>query len=98
MPSRVKCADMSNYRPISNLHFLSKLVKKIVARRIEYHKRINNLQGRYQSAYRKDHSTETALMKVHSDISDSLDDRSMAALELLDLSAAFAVINQTFGV
>ena len=52
----------------------------------------------YQSAYSPDHSTETALIKIHSDISDSLDEGSMAALVLLDLCAAFHVKDQTFGV
>ena len=81
--------DLSSYRPISNLPFLSKRIEKLVARRIEH------LHDRCQSAYRKDHSTETALIKVLSDISDTLDHESMAEL---DLSAEFDVIDQTFGV
>jgi len=47
----------------------------------------------YQSAYCRGHSTETALLKVHSDIAESLDEGSMTALIMLDLSAAFDVID-----
>ena len=73
-------------------------MQKVVARSIEHHIRINDLHVRYQSAYSKAHSTETALIKVHSDTSDNLDEGSMAALVLLDLSAAFDVIDHTFSL
>ena len=46
-----------------------------------------------QSAYRKFHSTETALLGVHNDISVSLDKGHVTALTLPDLSAAFDTID-----
>jgi len=46
-----------------------------------------------QSAYRTHHCTETALIKVHSDICAALDEGSMAVLIMLDLSAAFDTID-----
>ena len=49
----------------------------------------------YQSAYRKFHSTETALLKIHNDILSSMDDGRVTALTLLDLSAAFETIDHT---
>ena len=58
-----------------------------------YDIRIDDLYDRYQSAYRKCHSTERALTKVQDDIYDSLFEGSMTALVLLDLSAAFDVID-----
>jgi len=48
---------------------------------------------RAQSAYRRGHSTETARLKVHSDIAEALDEGSMTALIMLDLSTAFDVID-----
>ena len=84
---------MKNYRPVSNLPFISKLVEKVVARRIEEHLEHNDLNDSYQSAYRRDHSTETVLLKVHSDVAGALDERSMTVLIILDLSAAFDVID-----
>ena len=44
--------------------------------------------------HRTGHSTETALLKVHRDIAEALDTKCMAALVLLDLSAAFDVVDQ----
>ena len=90
--------DMSSYRPIFNLPFLSKLIQKVLARRIEHHIRNNGLYDRYQSAFHKDHSTETSLTEVHSDISDSLDEGFVAALVLLHLSAVFDVMDHSFGM
>ena len=49
----------------------------------------NSFEEELQSAYRAKHSTETALMKVHNDITRGLDDGKAAMLVLLDLSAAF---------
>ena len=53
----------------------------------------NNLYPSVQSAYRERHSTETALLKVQSDILTALDSGSGAVLLMLDLSAAFETID-----
>ena len=82
-----------NYRPVSNLSFLSKLIEKIVCRRIETHLEINSLLPPMQSAYRKNHSTETALLKIQNDLLLNMDKGKMSALILLDLSSAFDTIN-----
>jgi len=85
--------EMKNYRPISNLPSISKLIEKVEATRIEEHVEHNDFNEIYQSTYRRGHSTETALLKVHSDIAEALDERSMTALIMLYLSAAFDVID-----
>ena len=84
---------MKNYCPVSNLPFLSKILEKAIASRLEQHLSVNNLHDNLQSAYRACHSTETALLKVQNDIVTALDNKCMAALVLLDLSAAFDVID-----
>jgi len=61
-------ADMSNYRPVSNLGFMSKVVEHAVAIRLNDYLIGNNLLPRHQSAYRKKHSTETAMLRVWSDV------------------------------
>ena len=66
--------DMKNYRPVSNLNFISKLLEKIIAKRIRSHVESNDLLNFYQSADRPMHSTETALLKVHNDLLRNLDD------------------------
>ena len=57
--------DMKNYRPISKLPFISKLFEYVVTRRMEEH---NALNGSYQSAYRRNHSTQIVLLNIQNDI------------------------------
>ena len=64
----------SNYRPVSNLPQLSKTLEKVVANQLMYH--ANNMSDMYQSAYRKHHSTETALLCVTNDIKLTMDSNS----------------------
>nr|XP_002739487.1 PREDICTED: RNA-directed DNA polymerase from mobile element jockey-like [Saccoglossus kowalevskii] len=85
---------LNNYRPISNLPFLSKVLEKVVARRLNDYLAKNSLLEPLQSAYRKFHSTETALIKVHNDISMCIDAGQYVILVLLDLSAAFDTIDR----
>ena len=59
---------LKNYRPISNLPFVSKVLEKLAESRLEDHFILNNLYEPLQSAYRAFHSTETALLRVHHDI------------------------------
>ena len=81
-----------NYRPVSNLAFVSKIIEKIVAARLRKHLQENNLNESFQSAYKKDHSTETALLRVHNDIMRAIDSGHGIFLILIDLSAAFDTI------
>ena len=74
---------------MSNLAFVSKLIEKAVAAQLNNHLLENNLMEEFQSAYRKGHSTETALLRVQSDILHAIDQGKAAYLILLDLSAAF---------
>ena len=82
---------------MSNLSFLSKILEKVVASGLNSHINISHigLPNHYQSAYKKLHSTETALLKIHNDILSSMDDGKVTALTLLDLSAAFDTIDHT---
>ena len=83
---------LKNYRPVSDLPFVSKVLEKVVSSRIEEHLISNNLHEQHQSAYRTFHSTETALLKVQNDILQSLDKNNVTVLVMLDLSAAFDTI------
>jgi len=60
-------SDMSSYEPVSNLSFMSKVVERAVTAQLNDYLLTNNLMPRYQSAYRKKHPTETALLRVWSD-------------------------------
>ena len=84
---------LKNYRPVSNLSFLSKLIERIVCVQLVNHLDKNGLYEVFQSAYRQLHSRETALLRVQNDILQAVDSRGGAILVLLDLSAAFDTIN-----
>ena len=72
-----------NYRPVSNLAFISKLIKKAVASQLIEHLKLNNLYDKFQSAYRMFYNTETALLRVKSDILNTMDNRNIVLLLLL---------------
>jgi len=57
-------SQMKNYRPVSNLSFLSKLLERVVQRRLQEFLDSNNLMPETQSAYRQYHNTEMAVTKV----------------------------------
>ena len=84
---------LKNYRPVSNLTFISKVIEKVVSGRLNEHLIKNSMFDPLQSAYRDKHSTETDLIKVQNDILTALDAGSSAILLMLDLSAAFNTID-----
>ena len=82
-------ADVKSYRPISNLSVISKLLERLIAKQLVSYLKDNNLLPDLQSAYKPHHSTETAVLKVMTDILLALDSGNLVMLTLLDLSAAF---------
>ena len=84
---------LGNYRPVSNLSFISKILEKVVAKRLCSHKTSESLYEPFQSAYRAGHSTETAVVRVQYDILEAIDGGKCIFLVLLDLSAAFDTVS-----
>ena len=78
------CFDLANFRPVSNLSFLSKVVERAVARQLNDHITKNGLLlPRCQSACRRHHSTETTMLRVVSDALTAAD-RRPAAVDCVD--------------
>ena len=71
---------LKNYRPVSNISYISKIMEKVVCNQIKDHLKTHGLPEPLQSAYRELHSTETALA---------------VAMVLLDLSAAFDTVDHS---
>ena len=81
-----------NYRPVSYLSFISKVTERAVFLQIDNHMKKHDLYPSLQSAYRKNHGTETALLKVTNDILMEMNFQHAVLLVLLDLSAAFDTV------
>ena len=84
-----------NYRPVSNLSFLSKLLEKCVLVRFNNPCKENDLMPSYQSAYREHHSCETSLVRLTNELLWSMERQWVTALVALDLSAAFNTVDHT---
>ena len=84
-----------NYRPISQLPIISKVLEFIICKHITEYMVTNNLYDPNQSPFRPSHSTETALNMVTDSILKSLDQNHLAQLLLLALTSAFDTILHT---
>ena len=91
----LECSEFSSYRPISNLSFISKLVERVVARRLNEHMTINNFHTDSQHGYKSNHSTETLLVKFLNDIIVAIDKKTGVVVLLIDLSAAFDTVQHS---
>ena len=85
--------DLNNYRPISNLCLIARILEKLVLSQVSSYLNAHNLYNTCQSAYRPGHSTETALLKVVSDLFLSHSKGNISVLAFLDFSSAFDTID-----
>ena len=91
--SNLDSDNMTSYRPVSNLSFISKVIEKCAHQHLVRYLHNNGLFAKHQSGYLKNRSCETAITKIHNDVLLQIDKKNHTVLLLLDLSAAFDTIN-----
>ncbi len=85
--------EQNYYIHTSNLAYISKLVEKSIALQDTDHAIEHRLCNLHLSVCKQLHSTETVILKVHNDVMCTSDQGKAVALVLLDLSAAFAMVD-----
>ncbi|KAL7846620.1 hypothetical protein SRHO_G00216000, partial [Serrasalmus rhombeus] len=88
-------SDVNNYRPVSLLSFLSKVLERAAYNQLSFFLTQNQLQELNQSGFKPAHSTETALIAVTENLQSARSAKLSSVLILLDLSAAFDIVNHT---
>ncbi len=83
---------LNNYRPISNLPFICKIIEKVFFNQLNKYLTSNRYLDNFQSGFQAHHSTETVLIKIINDIHLNSDSGKISVLVLLDLSAAFDTV------
>ena len=87
--------SLATYSPISNLSLVSKTLERYVTNELRRHIDANGFNDPFQSAYRSRHSTEMALVRIHEDMTHTIDSRRGVLLVLLDVSAAFDTLDHS---
>ena len=82
----------NDYRPISILETLSKILEKLVHTQIYIHLRDNEILSQQQFGFTENRSTEDALISVTENIYKALDKKESCVLLMLDFSKAFDVV------
>ena len=85
--------EKMNYRPVSNLGFVSKVIEKVTLTQFTKHCKENRLLPTYHSAYRRNHSCETSLVKLVDDILWGMEEQLVTSVVILDLLAAFDTVD-----
>ena len=105
--AKKKGTAYTNYRPVSNLSFISKVVEKCTLQQLTQYCNNHNLPPDFQSAYRKHHGCKTSLLKLTNNILWGMENQQVTSMIILDLSATFdtvdhellpKVLNHRFGV
>ena len=82
-----------NYRPISVLPIITKVLEKHVATSFCNYLHERNLIYKFQSGFHPNHSTETALINLVDDLLFNMDNNMVTGLTFIDFKKAFDVIN-----
>lgn len=85
--------DMNDYRPISNLPVLSKILESLVATQLKSYLHLHTFLNEMQSGFRSGHSTISATLKVMDDIKEAIDKQFTCVSLFIDLTKAFDTVD-----
>ena len=85
--------DPKSYRPVAILPILSKVLERAMFQQVVYFMDSNNFFNPNHHAYRSFHSTTTAMLQMYTTWLDALEQGDMAAVCMIDMSAAFDVVD-----
>ena len=88
-----KCDEASNYRPISVLPIISKIMERIVHDQLYKFIEENNILNKWQSGFRPGYSTETAMTYVTDLLLTEMDSKKLTGVVFLDLKKAFDTVD-----
>ena len=86
---------LDNYRPISKLSIIAKVLETILSEQLKDFLVRKSVLSKFQSGFRKNHSTATATMKVLNDVTCALDRGKSCAAVFIDLTKAFDTVNHS---
>ena len=86
--------EAGNYRPISVVPTVTKIIEKFVKIELISHLSSNNLIASHQYAYLKNHSTQTALHHLIDTCLSNINEGYCNIISMLDLSKGFDVLNR----
>jgi hypothetical protein len=93
IPKKSEVRSLDDLRPISILPCVSKIVERVVHNQLTRYLCSEDLLDNFQSGFRRNHSTTTALLKVSNDLREAINIGNVSFLLLLDFSKAFDKIN-----
>ena len=90
-----KKTNVENYRPVSILCILSKILERAVHNQLEKYLTTNQILYSHQSGFRREHSTDTCLINLMDYINNSISEGDYVGMVLLDLQKAFDTVNHS---
>ncbi len=87
--------DINNYRPISVLPIVSKLLEKAVHDELYQYLQENVLLSKLQLGFRPGHSTQSALTYLNESILNNVDSGMLTGIVFLDLKKAFDTVDHS---
>ena len=85
--------ERGNYRPVALLSPLGKILEKVIYQQIYQYFTRNKLFHKNLHGYRKNHSTQTALLQMYDKFVKAANQKQVTGAVLLDLSAAFDLVD-----